>query len=195
MAAPAAGKGFGRRGARVESSEGATVTSAEAAKLVRSVLCRTLTLEQTDQILKAMVPVAAEPGTVVMREGERGRGLLVLLTGSVEVRKLDRHGGDVAIAVIEAPTVLGEMNLLTDRPHSATVRAVTPCAFQLLTRSQFSRLLGAESLAAYKVVAALADVIARRLDRMDEKFVELTAQREGVAPGPDPAAPPSQPPA
>jgi CRP/FNR family transcriptional regulator, cyclic AMP receptor protein len=173
------------------------VTKTEAAKVVRSVLCRTLTLEQTDQILKAMVPVAAEPGTVVMREGERGRGLFVLLTGSVEVRKLDRHGGDVAIAVIEAPTVLGEMNLLTDRPHSATVRAVTPCTFQLLTRSQFSRLLGAESLAAYKVVAALADVIARRLDRMDEKFVELAAQNDAPSPSiAEPGASPSgQPPA
>jgi CRP-like cAMP-binding protein len=159
------------------------VTRTEAAKIVRSVLCRTLTLEQTDQILKAMVPVAAEPGTAVVREGERGRGLLVLLEGSVEVRKQDRHGGDVAIAVIEAPTVLGEMNLLTDRPHSATVRAVTSCEFQLLTRSQFSRLLGNESLAAYKVVAALAEVIARRLDRMDEKFVELAGQ--GDAPPDD----------
>jgi CRP-like cAMP-binding protein len=158
------------------------VTSTEAAKLVRSVLCRTLTLEQTDQILKAMVRVAAEPGTVVMGEGERGRGLFVLLEGSVEVRKQDRHGGDVSIAVIEAPTVLGEMNLLTDRPHSATVRAVTACEFQLLTRSQFSRLLGSESLAAYKVVAALADVIARRLDRMDEKFAELAAQGEPPPP-------------
>jgi CRP-like cAMP-binding protein len=168
------------------------VTSAEAAKVVRSVLCRTLTLEQTDQILKAMIPVAAEPGTVVMHEGERGRGLFVLLTGSVEVRKQDRHGGDVAIATIKAPTVLGEMNLLTDRPHSATVRAVTACQFQLLTRSQFARLLGAESLAAYKVVAALADVIARRLDQMDEKFVDLAAQNE--APSPPPAEPGARPP-
>ena len=166
--------------------------SSEAAKIVRSVLCRTLTPEQADQIVQAMIPVAAEPGTAVMREGERGRGLLVLLEGSVEVRKHDRDGRDVAIAVIEAPTVLGEMNLLTDRPHSATVRAVTACQFQLLTRSQFARLLGAESLAAYKVVAALADVIARRLDQMDEKFVDLAAQNE--APSPPPAEPGARPP-
>jgi CRP-like cAMP-binding protein len=167
------------------------VKSSEAAKIVRSVLCRTLTPEQADQIVQAMIPVAAEPGTAVMREGERGRGLLVLLEGSVEVRKHDRDGRDVAIAVIEAPTVLGEMNLLTDRPHSATVRAVTPCTFQLLTRSQFDRLLKSESLAAYKVVAALADVIARRLDRMDEKFVELAGRGDvPLPPIQEPSAPP-----
>jgi hypothetical protein len=62
------------------------------------------------------------------------------------------------------------------------VRAVTPCKFQLLTRSQFDRLLKSESLAAYKVVAALADVIARRLGRMDEKFVELAGRGESPLP-------------
>ncbi len=167
------------------------MTSSEAAKIVRSVLCRALTREQTDQILTAMIPVAAEPGTAVVREGERGRGLLVLLEGSVEVRKHDPEGGDVAIAMVEAPAVLGEMNLLTDQPHSATVRAVTPCKFQLLTRSQFDRLLKSESLAAYKVVAALADVIARRLGRMDEKFVELAGRGEGP---PSPIEEPGDPP-
>jgi len=159
-----------------------TVTSSEAAKIVRSVLCRGLTFEQADQIIKAMVPGTAEPGTVVMREGERGQGLMVLLEGSAEILKQGRDGGEVPIASVEAPTVLGEMSLITERPHSATVRALTACEFQLLTRSQFERLIKSESLAAYKVVATLADVIAWRLDRMDEKFAELSRQGGGLAP-------------
>jgi CRP/FNR family transcriptional regulator, cyclic AMP receptor protein len=175
------------------------VRKADAARIVRSVLCRALTSEQADQILDAMVAVAAEPGTAVMREGERGRGLLVLLAGSVEVRKRSGDGTDISIATIEAPTVLGEMNLLTDQPHSATVRALTTCDFQLLTRSQFDRLLKSESLAAYKVVAALAEVIARRLASMDEKFAKLARGGDGLPrrePGdasPDSSAPPSRP--
>jgi hypothetical protein len=71
---------------------------------------------------------------------------------------------------------------------------VTPCKFQLLTRSQFDRLLKSESLAAYKVVAALADVIARRLGRMDEKFVELAGRSEGPPPIEEPGDPPRKPP-
>jgi CRP/FNR family cyclic AMP-dependent transcriptional regulator len=175
------------------------VRKADAARIVRSVLCRALTSEQADQILDAMVAVAAEPGKAVMREGERGRGLLVLLAGSVEVRKRSGDGTDVAIATLEAPAVLGEMNLLTDQPHSATVRALTPCDFQLLTRSQFDRLLKSESLAGYKVVAALAEVIARRLASMDQKFAELAWRGDGPSrrePGdasPDPATRPSRP--
>lgn len=158
------------------------VTASEAAKIVRGVLCRGLTMDQTDQIIKAMIPVTAEPGTVVMREGERGQGLLVLLGGSVEVLKHGRTGLDVALTTVQGPTVLGEMSLVSERPYSATVRTLTACEFQLLTRSQFDRLLKSESLAAYKVVATLADLIAWRLHRMDDKFVELA----GRAPSADP---------
>jgi CRP-like cAMP-binding protein len=149
------------------------VTPSEAARIVRGVLCRGLTHEQADQIVKAMVSVNVEPGTVVLREGDRGQGLLVLLEGAAEIVKHDEGREDVVISTVEAPSVVGEMSLITERPHSATVRARTACAFQLLTRSQFERLLKSESLAAYKVVATLADVIAGRLIRMDEKFVEL----------------------
>ena len=158
------------------------MTSSEAAKVVRGVLCRGLTHEQTDQIVKAMVPVTVEPGAMVLREGEKGQGLLVLLEGSAAIVKRGLDGTDVPIATVEAPTVLGEMSLITERPHSATVRALTACEFHLLTRSQFDRLLTSENLAAYKLVATLAEVMAWRLSRMDDKVVELA--RRGDCPAP-----------
>jgi len=124
-----------------------------------------------------MVPTTVPAGGAVFREEERAKGLFVLLEGTVEVVKED-GGTAVVIASVEAPSVLGEMSLITDRPHSATVRARSSCEFRLLTRAQFDRLLQAESVAAYKVVATLADVIAWRLSRMDEKFVELSRRGE-----------------
>ena len=150
------------------------MTNSEAAKLVRTVLCRGMTFEQTEQILKAMVPVSVEAGAVLYQEGDKAKGLFVLLAGSVEILRRQPEGSDQRIATVEAPTVVGEMSLMTDRPHSATVRALGACEGRLLTRSQFDRLLQADSLAAYKVVLILADVIARRLTKMDDKVLELT---------------------
>jgi CRP/FNR family transcriptional regulator, cyclic AMP receptor protein len=158
------------------------VTNSEAAKIVRTILGRGLTNQQTEQIVNAMVPTTVTSGNTVFREDERGQGLFVLLDGTVEVVKESGPGGPVIIASVEAPSVLGEMSLIADRPHSATVRARTNCEFRLLTRPQFDRLLQAESLAAYKVIATLADVIAWRLNRMDEKFVELSRRGENPQP-------------
>ena len=153
------------------------MTPSEATKVIRGVLCRGLSYEQTEQILKAMVPVKAEAGHAVCREGERPQGLMVLLEGTVEILK---ESSQDVLATIDAPTVLGEISLLTEGPHTATVRAKTPCEFSLLTATQFHRLLREESLAAYKVIATLAEVLARRLTRMDEKFVEVS-RRSGSA--------------
>jgi CRP-like cAMP-binding protein len=147
------------------------MTPSEAGKIVRGVLCRGLSHEQSEQILNAMVPVKAEAEVIVFKEGERAQGLMVLLTGTVEVFK---DGSPEVLATFTAPTVLGEISLLTDGPHTASVRAKTACEFSLLTTTQFHRLLRAESLAAYKVIATLADVLARRLRRMDDKFVEIS---------------------
>ena len=158
------------------------MTNSEAAKIVRTILCRGLTNQQTEQIVNAMVPTTVPAGNAVFREEERAQGLFVLLEGTVEVVKEGGAGGAVVIATVEAPSVLGEMSLITDRPHSATVRARSNCDFRLLTRVQFDRLLQGESLAAYKVVATLADVIAWRLNRMDEKFVELSRRGEYTQP-------------
>ena len=78
--------------------------------------------------------------------------------------------------------MLGEMSLVTDRRHSATVRAQTDCEFRLLTKRDFLRLLEQENIAAYKLLATIAEVLARRLYRMDEKALELAAQRDRAAP-------------
>lgn len=61
-------------------------------------------------------------GTVLLPEGETSGYLYVLKSGSVEVLR-----GGTQVAVVEEPgAVFGEMSVLLQRPHTATVRALTP---------------------------------------------------------------------
>jgi CRP/FNR family transcriptional regulator, cyclic AMP receptor protein len=61
-------------------------------------------------------------GTVLLPEGKRSGHLYVLKSGSVEVLR-----GETQVAVVEEPgAVFGEMSVLLNRPHTATVRALTP---------------------------------------------------------------------
>ena len=157
------------------------MNDSEASKIVRTVLCRGLSAEQSDHITRAMVPTSANPGNVVLREGDRPQGLFILVKGTVEILK-DAGGGEEILATIDAPTVLGEMSLILAREQSATVRARTACEFRLLTRPQFERLIHEDNLAAYKIVLALAEVIAKRLYRMDEKVLELRGRHDEPKP-------------
>jgi CRP-like cAMP-binding protein len=58
-------------------------------------------------------------GTFVLHEGSKTGHLFVLLEGRLEVIK-----GDSVVAVLTEPgALLGEMSVLLDQPHTATVRA------------------------------------------------------------------------
>src|SRR5262245_1330085 len=62
---------------------------------------------------------AVPAGTLVLHEGSKTGHLFVLLEGRLEVIK-----GDSVVAVLAEPgAVLGEMSVLLDQPHTATVRA------------------------------------------------------------------------
>ena len=145
---------------------------------VRRTLCKGFTAEQAAQIVQATIPLAVSAGHPVLREGDAPSGLFLLLKGTVEVLKQAADGHRQPLARLDAPTVLGEMSLITARQHSATVEAVTDCEFALLTRAQFQRLLDTESLAAYKLIATIAEVLAGRVARLDQKVLELTAAKE-----------------
>ena len=64
---------------------------------------------------------AVPAGTLVLHEGSKTGHLFVLIEGRLEVVK-----GDTVVAVLTEPgAMLGEMSVLLDQPHTATVRAAS----------------------------------------------------------------------
>lgn len=148
----------------------------EMARIVRTVLCRGLSFEQTEHIVRVMLPAQFEPGLPLYKEGDQAQGLVVLLQGTVDVMKA---GAPEVLATIDAPTVFGEISLLTDGRHTATVMAKTRCELALLTKTQFERLVREESVAAFKLLHTLAEVLAHRLLKINDKFIELSKKGNG----------------
>lgn len=75
------------------------------------------------------IPVRTfEPGAVLLTEGKKSGQLFVLIDGDVEILK-----GDMQVSTVsEAGAVFGEMSVLLDLAHTATVRARTPCHVHLV---------------------------------------------------------------
>ena len=160
------------------------MASADLLKLIRSLLGTGLTYEEADQIAKATVPVNAEAGALIFSEGESAAGLMLLAAGTVEILRTAHTGRMQSVATVQAPSVLGEMSLLLEREHTASVRAQTDCELHHLTKTQFSRLLQSDSLAAYKLIATIATVLAHRLQRMGDKVLELSSTASAPAAAP-----------
>lgn len=66
------------------------------------------------------------PGEAVVREGEAGAGLWILVSGTLKVIK-----SGTEINTISRPgAAVGEISLLLDTPHTATVVASEPCVLR-----------------------------------------------------------------
>lgn len=110
-----------RRGAANEGGEG-TVNAEEL--LAQVTLFRSLNKKQVTQLARFATVQQYQPHQVIVREGDTGLGLYVIVSGSVEVYKEPPAAeGPTVLRVLVAGDFFGEMALLDDYPRSATVRA------------------------------------------------------------------------
>lgn len=98
-------------------------------------------------------------GAPVVRLGQPGDALHVLLDGAVSVRIPDRPA-----RTLEAGAVIGELALLDGGPRSATVVAQGEVVTLTVPAAAFRKLLRAEPTLA----VAIAEELARRLRAADE---------------------------
>lgn len=87
-------------------------------------LFATLSLDQIEAVHQLTRETIFVNGEVIVREGDRGGELFLLLEGKVRVWK--NHGTPRAtpLTTLEAVTYFGEMAILDDEPRSATVIAI-----------------------------------------------------------------------
>lgn len=106
------------------------------------------------------------PDEVVIAEGTPAGSLFILIEGAVEVRK-----GDYAITVLDEPgAVFGEISVLLDTAHTATVVATIPTRFYVVeSPAEFMR-------STPDVGLSIARLLARRLHAMTTYLVDLKQQ-------------------
>jgi CRP-like cAMP-binding protein len=139
--------------------------------VLRGRLCPGLTLHEAEQVASAAVPQRTPAGERICREGEPGVGLIFM--GTAEILREGPEATQV-VATVSAPIMLGEIALLTGHAISATVRAHSDCDCYILTRSQFHRLTEQGNAAAYKLVMAMAQLLAHRLTAMNDRVIALS---------------------
>src|SRR5919202_6284399 len=90
-------------------------------------------------------PVSFEAGEMLFEEGAPEERLYVLTSGTAEVYKMVLPGRRQYLATIEAPTVVGEMGLLTEPRATASVEARTGIEAYGIDRDRFLEMLDADS--------------------------------------------------
>jgi len=108
---------------------------------------------------RELVFAAGEP---VVREGDVGDSMFVVVDGEVDVRAAGGARGTVSLARLGPGQVFGELSLLTGAPRSATVAATVETRVLEISKASIAHLLEAERGLVDKLGAALAARLADR---------------------------------
>ena len=138
--------------------------------LIRRVpLFSTLTQAQAESVADAVVKRRYKRGEVIVEQGKKSNFLAIVLTGRARVVTTDSRGREVILATMNPGDYVGEMSLIDNQPHSATVRAEVQTDVLILGRPEFARCLPENTSMAYAVMKGLV----QRLRHADRKIESL----------------------
>jgi CRP/FNR family cyclic AMP-dependent transcriptional regulator len=121
----------------------------------------------------AMLRVRAAPRQVLIREGDTGNWMLLLLSGTVDVTKQSPRGDRSRLAVVKAGATLGEMSMLDGEPRNATCTAIEAVEAGVLTRESIAGLIREHPGVGAKLLVKLTQLIAQRLRNTNNQLVKL----------------------
>jgi CRP/FNR family cyclic AMP-dependent transcriptional regulator len=158
-----------------------------------SPLLQDFTREEAGLLGETMLRVRAQPGQLLIAEGEASDWMMMLLSGTVDVRKRkigaevdETEPGNVTrLAVIKEGAVIGEMSMLDGEPRYASCRALSVVDAAVLTRGAVSRLIAAHPGVGAKLLVKLTQLLAQRLRNTSSKLVKALQKLNAHARGAD----------
>ena len=148
-------------------------------------LIEDLTVEEADTLGTLMPRLHARAGQTLIREGEVGDWMLLVLSGTVDVYKTSESGGMSRLAVIMQGTAVGEMSMLDAAPRNATCVAIEDVQAGVLTRTMIAHLIQDHPVIGAKLLVKLTQLLAQRLRNTSSRLVKLL-QKTGAEIQPEP---------
>lgn len=138
--------------------------------LIRRVpLFSMLTEPQANVIAEAVVKQRFRKGDLIVESGKKSNSLYIILNGRAHVVATDTRGREAILANLKQGDYIGEMSLIDNQPHSASVRTDVQTDVLVLGRAQFAKILPENAAMTY----AIMKVLVQRLRQADRKIESL----------------------
>jgi CRP/FNR family cyclic AMP-dependent transcriptional regulator len=128
-----------------------------------------LTPAQAESLADAVTKRRYKRGESIVEQSRTSDALFIILTGRVRVLMTDHKGREVILATLHAGDHIGDMSLIDNEPHSASVQAEILSDVLVLGREDFMRCLASNSAMAQAVMR----VLVQRLRNANQKIESL----------------------
>ena len=105
----------------------------------------------------------AEPGSVIIREGDIDDYMLLIIQGKVDIVKTDKRGAVQPMTSVGPGMTLGEMSMIDGEPRFATCIAAEPTTFSVLSRDSMVRIILEDPSLGSKLLIKLVTLLSQRL--------------------------------
>ncbi len=132
----------------------------------------------SDEVLAEVASILEElevrAGETIVRKGETGRCLYILVDGRVRV-----HDGERTLNFLDDGAVFGEMAVLDDSPRSASVTAAEDTHLFRLGQDPLYELMGDRTEVARGIISVLSASLRARVRDLDDLHTRLERLEAG----------------
>ncbi|MBA3593299.1 MAG: cyclic nucleotide-binding domain-containing protein [Pseudomonadota bacterium] len=149
--------------------------------LEHSAILEDFTPQELDTLGESMLLVRAQPGQVLLSEGDQGDWMLLLLSGTVDVTKSTPPTDDEAqsnesfsrLGVATEGATLGEMSMFDRDVRYATCTAIDVVEAAVLSRAAIGQLIRQHPGVGAKLVVKITQLLAQRLRNTSNRMVKM----------------------
>ena len=131
-------------------------------------LFRSLTADERAAIAARLVPAPFAAGEIITKQGAEAHWLYLLAEGRADIRVRVADRPEMLVAEVSAPTIFGEMSLMTGEPRRATVRATSPSFCYRLDKAGFADIVKRRP----EIASEMSEFLAHRIVELDEAIEE-----------------------
>ncbi|MDB5889439.1 MAG: putative transcriptional regulator, Crp/Fnr family [Polaromonas sp.] len=108
----------------------------------------------------------------VIRQDEYGNFMMVLLSGSISIERIQPWGENLRLAEAKPGDILGEMSLLDSGMRFSQCRTLSQCEIAVLGADALDEMLTVEPLMAASLIGLLARKLSQRLRVVSARLTE-----------------------
>ena len=114
---------------------------ATGTQIVVSPLFKDFSVDEMVAVIQGLRLLTCAPRKVILRQGDPGDSLYMLTSGRVRAFVKNAQGKQTPLADLAEGAFFGEMSILTGKPRSASIVAVTDCELLELDRATLDRIV------------------------------------------------------
>jgi len=114
----------------------------------------------------------AQPGQTIIREGDVGDYMLMIIRGEVDIYKKNLIGEQQHMTSVTPGMTLGEMSMIDGEPRFASCVALKETTFGVLTRDNMVKIILEKPSLGAKILIKLVTMLSQRLRQTSAKLLQ-----------------------